>query len=88
MIDFHDVSSKDFLKHLSLIFVCREPERGCHHIPFLEPARGQITQHRAHKLVAELGAAQLTKYDVALLHLSRLTLRRLYVEGFALPYHF
>ena len=63
---------------LTLKFVGRETERGQDQIALVEPARRQIAQHGAHKLVFELRAAQLAQHDVALLNAARL-------RGY--PYH-
>ena len=84
---FHDVSCKDFLKRLPLIFVRRETERGRNHITLVEPAPRQIAQHGARIFVFKLRAAQLAQHYVALADLSRLTLLALYAEGLALAYH-
>ena len=83
----HDVGCQHVLEHLSLILMCRETECGQDHIALVEPARGQRAQHRAHKLILELRAAQFLQHDVALLDLSRLQFVRLYAEGLALAYH-
>ena len=68
--------------------MCRETERGQDHIALVELARCQIAQHGAHKLIFELRAAQLTKYDVALLNTTRLVVLTLYAEGLAVAYYF
>ena len=72
---------------LTLKFVGRETERGQDQIALVEPARRQIAQHGAHKLVFELRAAQLAQYDIALLNAARLVVLALYAVGLALAYY-
>ena len=87
MFNLNDISCQNLLEHLVLILVCRETKCGHNHITFVEPARCQIAQHSAHKLIFKL-TAQLLQYNVALLNLTSLSLSRLYAEGLALAYHF